>query len=179
MLKIEVPDKEFYDNKTETFFTIKGDFLLLEHSLKAISNWESKWKKPFLVDTPKTVEESIDYIRCMTLNDVDPQIYTILPNSVMPKVQKYIETEQTATTIIDHSPRRARREVITSELIYYWMFSQQVPLECETWHLSRLITLLQICSIKNAPGKKMKNKEVANQYRSLNAARKKSLGTSG
>jgi hypothetical protein len=171
MLTLNIPEKEFYNEKTETFFTISGGTLCLEHSLKAMSEWESKWKKPFISEKNKTVEEIVDYIKCMTINDVDPEVFVLLTNDMLIKVREYIDDPRTATTITDRSPKRGRREVITTELVYFWMVAQQVPIECENWNFNRLITLLQICAIKNNPGKKMSSREISEQYRAINAKR--------
>ena len=78
MLKITTPDVEFYDEEKNEFSYIKGRTLRLEHSLISISKWESKWCKPFLEKNEKTNEEIIDYIKCMTLNEVPDEVYKTL-----------------------------------------------------------------------------------------------------
>jgi hypothetical protein len=75
--------------------------------------------------------------------------------------------------------RRGPGEVITSELIYYWIVSFNIPFECQYWHLNRLFSLIRICNIKNSKPKKVSRMELAQRNRELNAARKAKLGTSG
>ncbi len=182
MLKITVPAVEMFDNETQTFFSIEEQTLELEHSLVSISKWESKWCKPFMsADNKdnKTPEEILDYIRCMTLNeDVDPNVYNCLTESNITDIQKYIYAPMTATTFHDEKPS-GRKPIVTSELIYYWMIAANVPMECQLWHLNRLLTLLRVCSIKSGSSKKMSKKEIANRYASLNAARRQKLNTKG
>lgn len=183
MLKITIPSTELYDEQADEFIQIKGQDLQLEHSLVSISKWESKWKKPFLDSSQeRTNEEMIDYIRCMTLTqNVDPIIYSGLTQPLVNRINEYINDPMTATWFSKdrESNTRASREKITSELIYYWMISLQIPMECQKWHLNRLLTLIRVCNIKNTPATPMSKKALAQRNTALNAARRKSLNSKG
>ena len=187
MLKIVVPSiviGEEYDELKNEFIpiTTKSQTLQLEHSLVSLSKWESKWKKPFLVKGQRTTEEIIDYVRCMTLTqNVDPNVYKALASTpqLMAEVSAYIDASMTATTFPKRGNRPSNHEIITSEIIYYWMVSYQIPFECQKWHLSRLLTLINVCNVKNAPQKKMSRQEIIARNRALNAARRKKLNTRG
>lgn len=164
-LYIEVPAGEVYgeiDKVTgrRMFVKTKQTTLVLEHSLISLSKWEAKWHKPYL-STEKTEEETIDYIRCMTTSqNVDPNIYMVLTNDNINKIIEYIKDPHTAITIKKNPNAPKSREVITAELIYYWMITYNIPIEiCQKWHLNRLLTLIEVCSIKNAPPKKMSASE--------------------
>lgn len=178
MLNIIVPDQEFFNEETQEFFTLKGQTLQLEHSLVSLSKWESKWNKPFLSKNEKTLKETIDYIKCMTITqNVKPYIYDMLTNENILDINKYIDSPMTATTFnVQNTPSR---EIVTSEIIYYWMISLNIPLECQKWHLNRLLTLIRVCNLKNAPSKKMSKKEIMSRNAALNAARRKKLNTKG
>ena len=181
MLQITIPATEYFNEATQEFIYINEQRLNLEHSLISISKWESKWKKPFLGKDDKTYAESIDYVRCMTLNkDVDPRVYRGIPKSEFERINKYIADTMTATWFNERNNTNKRNStIVTSELIYYWMVAFNIPFECEKWHLNRLLTLIRICDIKNQPAKKMKPKDVAARNRALNESRKKKLGTNG
>lgn len=173
MLQITVPAREMFDERTMTFYTTPRTVLNLEHSLLSIRKWESKWKIPFLSDKEKTAEQSIDYIRCMTLNqNVDPIVYQSISNRNLTEIDKYINDSMTATTFSDNPNKSSRRQIITAEIIYYWMISYDIPFEAQKWHLNQLLTLIRVCEIKNAPKKKMSRKEILAQNRALNEARK-------
>ena len=179
MLNIIIPGVELFDETTNEFIYLKEQSLDLEHSLVSISKWESKWCKPFLNDNNKTPEEIIDYVRCMTLNDdVDPEIYNRLSERNFKDINNYIEAPMTATTFRNERST-GNREIITSELIYYWMVSFNIPFECQTWHLNRLLTLVRVCNVKNNPPKKMSRQEVMARNRELNKQRKNALNTHG
>lgn len=179
MLSIKIPGFEIYNEQTNRIETLNEKDLQLEHSLVSISKWESKWKKPFLTSKIKTREETLDYIKCMTLTqNVDPRVYNGITNGILDAVNKYIEDPMTATTFKKKSGKEPN-QVITSEIIYYWMISLEIPMECQKWHLNRLLTLIRVCDEKSQPGKKMSKKDVMNQYRSLNAARRSKYGTRG
>jgi len=182
MLKITIPKTEAFDPIKNEFIEIKGQTLSLEHSLVSISKWESKWHKPYLTKEAKTVEESLDYIRCMTLTqNVDPNVYYCIPDSEIQKINDYIEDPMTATWFSDSNPEGGRRQgrVLTAELIYYWMVAFQIPFECQKWHLNRLITLIKVCEAENAPSKKTNKNELLARNARLNKARKKALRTHG
>lgn len=179
MLQIEVPENEFFNEKTNEFFKTKGVVLQLEHSLISISKWEAKWERPFLSDGPKTSKETIDYIRCMTLNhNVDPSVYECLTESNLSDINKYIEAPMTATWF-NEKDKKLNRDVITSEIIYYWMITYNIPPEYRKWHLNTLLTLIRVCSIKNSSQKKMSRKEVMARNRELNAARRAKFRSKG
>lgn len=179
MLQLIIPANELWDERRQEFVQIDSQVLELEHSLVSLSKWESKWNKAFLSKEPKTYEESIDYIRCMTLTqNVNPDTYLGLTNEQINEVNKYIEAPMTATTVNNKNSKRSR-EIVTSELIYYWMISLQIPFECQYWHLNRLMTLIQVCNVKNAPPKKMSKRSIMSRNAALNAARRKQLNSNG
>lgn len=183
MLKLYVPGREFFDEKSSRFISSPPAELVLEHSLLSVSNWESKWKKVFLdKSVPKTQEESIDYIRCMTLNkNVNPEVYSNIDRSTMQRINDYIEDNRTASWFSKKSSSSGGRssEAITSELIYYWMIAHNIPFECQKWHLSRLLTLIRICNLKAEKPKKMPAHEAAVQRSMLNAKRRASMRSRG
>ena len=180
MLSITTPLIELYDPVSETFTEYKPVNLELEHSLVAISKWESKWMKPFLSNDNKTDDQIYDYILCMITNrsDIDIQLIKSIPQKLIDNITSYIQSPMTATTI-NQGNSKSSREIITSELIYYWMISFNVPFECQYWHLNRLLMLINVCNIKNSPPKKASANEIMSRNRALNAARKKALNTSG
>lgn len=175
VLHIEGRGEIFSEDKQEFVNSVSGT-LMLEHSLLSISKWEAKYHKPFLprpnTKDTKTPEEMFYYIECMTINNVDPDIYYGLTNEHIKEIGKYIADPMTATTISSQQNGKRNNEIITSELIYYWMVVHQIPFECQKWHLNRLLTLIQVCNIKNAPSKKMDKRSILNQNRALNAARR-------
>lgn len=180
MLQITVPEREFFDPIKQEFIYLKEQKLTLEHSLISISKWEAKWKKPFYDKKEKSMEESVDYVRCMTLNkDVEPTVYTALTNEVFEQINNYIGDAMTATWFNETNKKPGNGPVITSELIYYWMVAFKIPFECEKWHLNRLLTLIKVCELKNAPKKKMKRKDIYARNAALNAARRQQMNSNG
>jgi hypothetical protein len=179
MLQLTIPATEQWDEKNEQFITTKEQTLLLEHSLISLSKWESKWCKPFLGKKEKTFEETMDYIRCMCINDVDPEVLRYLTNENVSQINKYIEAPMTATTFSKDINNKQSREQVTAELVYYWMIALNIPFECENWHLNRLLTLIKVCNIKNAPPKKMSKSEISRRNAAINAARRKQYNTKG
>lgn len=180
MLKITIPAIDLYDEVKEEFFTSKEQVLCLEHSLASLSKWESKWCKPFLSKEPKTPEESRDYVRCMTITqNVDPDVYRFVSDPVLAQINKYNNLPMTATVFSNLEKKTGNRDVITAEIIYYWMVTFNIPFECQKWHLNRLLTLINVCNIKNQPKKKMSRRETMSRNAALNAARRKQLNTKG
>lgn len=186
MFEILVPKTEMFNESSNEFVESKETVLRLEHSLVSISKWESKWKKPFFGNSKKdqkTIPEFKDYIRCMTLNqNVDPSVYRALTGDMIRSISEYVASDLSATWFTDKHPQSQRpgqRETVTSELVYYWMVTFNIPFECQKWHFSRLMALIRICAIKNNPGKKMSKHEIISRNRDLNNQRKKALHTKG
>ena len=179
-LILTVPEREFYDEKTGRFISTKKTVLQLEHSLLSITKWESKWHKPYLSKIEKTEEESFDYIRCMCLNkDVDPNVFRALGPKQAQMIADYINNPMTATTI-KRKENRPSKEIITNELVYYWMTNFSIPFDpCEKWHFNRLMTLIEIASIKSQPAKKMGKNQAARERSALNAQRRAKFNTRG
>jgi hypothetical protein len=182
MLVVDVPlTAEGWDDKKQEFVVPEVQTLRLEHSLVSLSKWESKWHKPFLSQDTKTHEETIDYIRCMTITqNIPSSVYEKITDNIIDQVNKYIEDSMTATWFKKQKGGKKSSEQVTSELIYYWMLSLNIPFECEKWHLNRLLTLIQICDVKGSTGdNKMSKRETLNSYKALNAARRKKYNTKG
>lgn len=180
MLRLLIPSIELFDEKTQEFIHSKSYELQLEHSLVSLSKWESKWQKPFLTSKDKTSEETIDYIRCMTISqNVDPEAYKLIRQKQIDLISEYIDAPMTATTFSQPNQKPTNKQVITAEIIYYWMIAFNIPFECQKWHLNRLLTLVNVCSINNQPKKKMGRKEAARNQKALNEARKAKLNTKG
>lgn len=180
MLLLEIPEREMFDEKSQLFIIQKKESLQLEHSLVSLSKWESNWCKPFLGKTPKTTEETIDYIKCMTITqNIKDDVYINLPQEAFEKIDRYINMPMTATWFNDNRKEPATRETITTEVIYYWMIALNIPLECQKWHLNRLFTLIRVCNIKNQPPKKQGKREMLANRAALNQARKAQYQTKG
>jgi hypothetical protein len=180
MLKIILPAMELYDDATETFDKVDEVRVELEHSLISLSKWESKYQKPFLSNDEKTPGEILDYVFQMILTPcVDRDVLLQLTQPNLDEINRYIESKQSATTFGQMPKQTVRSEVITSELIYYWMVAFNIPFECQYWHLNRLFSLIRICNIKQQPSKKLSKHEIAMRNRDLNEQRKAQLGTKG
>jgi hypothetical protein len=178
MLYITIPGTEQWDEIKQEFTYTKSQTLQMEHSLVSISKWESKWRKPFLTKEPKTQEETLDYIRCMTLTqNVNPKIYNNLTMKNVSEINDYIESPMSATIINER--KQSDAEIITSELIYYWMIALNIPMECQKWHLNRLVILVKICNIKNQPPKKQSRSQIMSRNAALNAQRRQQLNSKG
>ena len=180
MLRIKVPmTAEGWDDEKEEFVEAETFTLQLEHSLVSLSKWESKWCRAFLSKKDMTEEETLDYIKCMTLTqNVPPEVYDNLSRENIDQIKEYINAPMTATYFSQEKSGKSN-EVVTAELIYYWMIALNIPFECQKWHLNRLLTLVKVCNIKNSPPKKMSKRELMSRNAALNAARRKQLNTRG
>ena len=181
MLRIEIPiNPEGWDEKRQEFVKPKTQILQLEHCLVSLSKWESKWCKPFFSNEEKSYEEVLDYIKCMTITqNVDPEVYNHLTESNITDINNYINAPMTATTFTNDKGHGNNREIITSELVYYWMIALNIPVEFQKWHINRLLTLIRVCEIKNSPQKKMSKNEIMSRNAALNEARRKKLNSRG
>ena len=181
MLQITIPSVEKWDEVNNQFVYTREQTLQLEHSLVSLSKWESKWKKIFLSGQEKTYEETMDYIKCMTLTqNVDPDVYNNLTKENVDAINSYIDDKMTATYFSNENAVSKRSsEQISSELIYYWMIALNIPFECQKWHLNRLLTLIKVCNIKNQPPKKMSKRDVMRNNTAINNARRKRLNSNG
>lgn len=179
MLRITVTLAEEFDDDKQEFRKKETFDLELEHSLVSLSKWEQKYEKPF-VSSQKTTEETLDYIRMMILTpDVPPDVLSKLSKENFEQVQDYISAKMTATYFNDRAPQQRSRELLTAELIYYWMFSFNIPIECENWHLNRLLTLIRIFNVKNQPAKKTNRKELLKHQAEINRQNRERFGTKG
>ena len=182
VLNVPTETEEIWDPVSNEFVLCNPQKIVMEHSLVSISKWEAKWHKPFLDEGFATQEQLMDYLRCMTITQkVDDVVfkYIAASPSLMDQITNYISDPMTATWFSEDKTTKKSREKMTSELIYYMMVAYNIPSDYQKWHLNRLLTLIRICSIKNAPPKKMSKSELRNSNRALNAARRKRLGSKG
>lgn len=181
MLRIEIPvESERWDEELGEFIIPPGAIIDLEHSLVSVSKWESKWCKPFFSKAEKTSEEILDYISMMAITpDVQPEVWNGLTQQNVNDIRAYIDAPMTATTFGKETRPANNREVITSELIYYWMIALNIPPEYQHWHINRLLTLIRVCNIKNAPPKKQSKGDIMRRNAALNAERRARLNSKG
>ena len=180
MLRLEIAGTEYWDEAKEEFVSSPGCTLRLEHSLRSVKEWESKWKKPYLTQKDMTMEELLDYIRCMTLGpEKDPLVYQSLTPEHLLQIRDYINDPMTATTFRKEEDAPKNRSITTAEILYYEMSELNIPYSCDTWHLNQLMTLIRVCAIKRAPKKKGKNKNAARNRNNLNKQRREQYGTRG
>lgn len=180
MLELHIPETELFDDATQSFIYIKGQTIRLEHSLVSISKWESKHHKPFLEKVEeRTRAEMLDYVKDMTITqNVSDNVYSSLTPDHINKITEYINDSMTATWFSDRKKSRGR-EIVTSELIYYWMTAFNIPMECQKWHLNRLLTLIKICSLKQEKPEKMKPSSIRSTNAAINAARRAKMHSNG
>lgn len=186
MLKITIPETEYYNENTGEIVSIKETTLTLEHSLVSISKWESKLKKPFMTKDPKTIEETREYVRCMTLTqNVNPDVYKCLTNENIKEINNYIDEPSTATWFgekVGKAGRGYNKKVVTSELVYYWMIQLNIPVEFQKWHFNRLMTLIRVCSEEQEAAQgnhKVSKSDILRRNKALNAQRRAKLHTKG
>lgn len=177
MLEIEVVTDENFDETKNEFVVERSVKVRLEHSLVSVSKWEAIWETSFLNNKEMTQEQTVSYLKMMILNeDLPPEIFHKLIESHIPEINEYIAAKQTASTVPSGPNAPQDREIITSELVYYWMISLGIPMECQHWHLNRLLMLVRIVNFKNDPKTtKMSHKD----RRALNKARQKQFNTRG
>ena len=187
MIQIVVPKSEVFDNTNQIFRRVtKETTLQLEHSLISLQKWEARWHTPFLVKKGKTLEQTIDYIRCMCLTpNVKEDVFYCIPKSEMTRIANYIDDPMTATTVTTRGkgpgPKK-KNKIVTAEVIYYWMISLNIPNEYRKWHLNQLLMLIRVINAENAsndPNNKRKKHEVLADYRAINEANKKRFNTKG
>ena len=179
MLKVTIPAAEFFDSEKNEFIYVKEQTLVMEHSLISISKWESKWHIPFINGTKqKTAEQILDYIKFMTLTqNVDPNVFLVMPDDVIKKISDYIEDPMTATTFKKNPPVNPH-QIVTSEVVYYQMIALGIPMEFQKWHFNRLQTLIRVVQEKSN-GKQMSKGEIYKMNSQLNAARRAKFKTKG
>ena len=183
MLLLKIPPVEYYDEENDLFSYSGERTIQLEHSLISISKWESRWHKPYLAEERRTMEESIDYIRCMTITpNVPDEEYQRIGDAQMDEVSAYILDPMSATEVSRRQKKEGvarRKDVVTSEKIYSWMIGLNIPLECQKWHLNRLFALIELCDAQNAPPKKKSKRELIEENKALNQARRAQANSKG
>lgn len=187
MLTVVVPKGKSFDSRNNVFYTVDKDTIIrLEHSLISLQKWEARWQKPFLSTKDKTIEQTIDYIRCMCITpNVPDDVFYCIPKSEMDRITEYINNPMTATWFREsaqsQSTGRRKKEIVTAEIIYYWMISYNIPSEYRKWNLNQLLTLIRVLNIKNdtSPKKKRSRSAILNDYKSINEENKKKFGTKG
>ena len=180
MFELTIPKQRLFIEKTYEFTYVEEQTICLEHSLVSLSKWERKWHKPF-ISSEKNKEEILDYIKMMTITkNVNPIVYEALTEDMIAKIKDYIDDPMTATTFNkDQSKGSINNDIITAEIIYYWMIALQIPVEFQKWHINSLITLIRVCEIKNQPPKKRSRQEIASRTAAINAARRQQHAKKG
>ena len=181
MLQLDVILSDSYDETTNEFVTDTRP-LKLEHSLSSLSKWESKYEKPFLTKEEKTEEEIFDYVRMMAIEETAPEVFDNLTNEHYLLINAYINAKQTATWFGTQKKPKRNSQTVTSELIYYWITSYEIPWVVETWHINRLFTLIEVFNEERGSKEKKKRgpgESMAAERHRLNEARKAEMQSKG
>lgn len=190
MLIINTEKKEFFDEDKQEFIEVPEYTLHLEHSLVSISKWESKYEKPFLSEKEqRTKDETLYYIKCMTFEqNIPDEVFLNLSVENQNQINAYIEKKMTATWFSD-SPKDSKKpirkingQIITAEIIYYWMIELNIPVEFQKWHINRLLTLIKVCNEKHkeqSGDNKMSREQVMARNKMLNAQRRAKMKSRG
>lgn len=180
MLTISLPEVETYSEE-EGFVVYDPIRIRLEHSLYAISLWESKWKKSFIETLEKGMSPSefLYYIKCMSMDESLGDWIIRLSSKNLIEIRDYISDPMTATTINRRNVKGGKKQIVTSELVYFWMTQYGIPFECDHWHFNRLLTLIEIASIRSGPQKKMSNKEIASRQQAICEANRRKYNSRG
>lgn len=179
MLEITVPESELYLSEENRFVTVPSCVLSLEHSLISVAKWESKWHIPYLNASKRTKAQDLDYIRCMVVGPIKNDfVFSALTPENIQQIRNYIDDTMTATTFSKTPPSR-NKQVVTAEVLYARMFANNIPMECQKWHLNRLLTLIRVCDTASSPPSKMDKKQLAARYAEQNALRRAQHNTKG
>ncbi len=179
MLEIIVPENEFYHPGKNKFITVPSCTLSLEHSLISIAKWESKWHQPYLNAQKRTSAQELDYVRCMVIGTVkNDYVFSALSPENIKQIQEYIDDTMTATTF-SKTPHSTSKQIVTAEILYSRMFANNIPMECQKWHLNRLLCLIRVCDASGAPPSKMSKKDTAARYADQNALRRAQFKSKG
>lgn len=183
MIHIEIPETESWDEKKEEFVTTNPAVSVsLEHSLLSVSKWESRYCIPFLSNSGEMTDEQTKYyLQCMLVDESqDPSVISRIPAKELRRISEYINFRATATTFPQRTSTAGHpHELITSELIYYWIVAFNIDFCVESWNLNRLLTLIRICTVKQEKPKPRSRAEMAAERSRLNAERKARLNTTG
>lgn len=167
MLEIYIPEREYYDTQSGEFTKVDDVVLHFEHSLLSLTEWEMKYRKPFLATEKKSTEEYLDYIRMMCLEELKDEY---LSNELVTHAIQYMQDTPTATKLSTDNDSNSRR-IMTSEVIYAYMANASIPFSCESWNLQRLFYLLGVIGELNKPAKKMSPEEAMKKQAILNQQR--------
>lgn len=179
-LTINVPQREFFNNKTQEFIYLDPEVLVLEHSLISISKWEAKWHIPYFKEKNKTREQTYSYIQCMCIKgNSSMDVIKTLTDDNLVAITEYINDPMTATTIKDSDDKKNNDNFMTSEVIYALMVNYRIPVEFEKWHINRLIMLIRVLNEQNKEPKKKTEQELINDYKQINERNKRLLHTKG
>lgn len=179
MLELVVKMPSFYNRKTKEFSGEEPVTLQFEHSLHALSKWESKYEIPF-VNTSKTEEQIGFYIECMLLTSNPPdKWFELLTGADVIKLQQYIGARSSATTFLERGRSSDSSTIVTAELLYFYMVHFGIDFEAQYWHLNKLVTLIRVCSEMNKQPEKRSMTDIISERNALNEARKAKYGTNG
>jgi hypothetical protein len=181
VITIDLGKNEYYDDATNTFIVDEGGIVRFEYSLKAIYDWEAKWKKPFLKGG-LTDNEMVDFFSIMALDPIKKDFITGETAQIL---ADYIKDSNTATVFSDIEGGQGgnssykRGKLYTAEELYALMFAAQIPLDFENRNLNRLLVVLQIMASHNQPPKKMSTNDIYKQNAEINRQRRAEMNSKG
>lgn len=179
MLTIQFNEVEYYDDDKEEFISYPQKIVSFEFTLKAVYEWEAKYKVPFLSSGLTGMAfELLDFYLMMSKDKTLTIDYLTEPFAEV--LWNYIQDGETATTFSQNGNKvKGSGKVYTSEELYALMFLNGIPIDFEDRNLNRLLIILRIISVYSSPPEKMSQQDILAQNTRLNAERKAKYNTEG
>lgn len=152
----------------------------MEHSLKAIAEWESVFKIPLLSLKRFEGTQYLFYLNCMCidceLTEYDLEIM-MGDQRYLKLIEGYMNDTRTATYIPPSGEES--KVVMTSEVMYAYIAIQGIDWDAENWHIQRLLKLFETISALTSEKKPRPQEDIVQERIRLNAERRKKYQSKG
>lgn len=143
-----------FDDATASWAIREEKTVHLEHSLLAMAKWEASTKDCFISSELDASRFAL-YVQCMAEEEISyDEAYELLM-LYGSEIKDYIYEQRVARKykkaskpVNQNGAKRAPTFQPTEE-IYAIMFQSGIPMQCETWHYSRLASLISYINKKN------------------------------
>ena len=164
MFSLEIPDLELYDSEKMQFYTIEGGCFTFSYTLNKLYQWENRTNVRFIDNPELTIELLQDFVVFICNEELKPELVN---EKVISMFMEEINNV-TGPTVLPKRPNKGRKNILTSDIIYAYMYTLGIDTKWEYENLNKLLLLIAVVQDISNPPEKMSKEESIEAMRQQN-----------
>ena len=164
MFSLEIPDLELFNSEKMQFYIVKGGRFTFSYNLHNLYKWENRTNVRFIDNPDLSIELLCDFMISICNEELNPELVNDkLIYMFMEEINKV-----TGPTILPKRPSSGKKNILTSDIIYAYMYTLGIDTKWEYENLNKLLLLIAVIQDISNPPEKMSKEESIESMRQQN-----------